>query len=82
MLRDAVHDLGDIERRRNITADFGERGCLARAALRLVEQPGILECHAHAVGQRLQQAHVRIAEGVLALRIDQREQSPRLIAGH
>jgi hypothetical protein len=36
-------------------------------ALRLVEEARVLERHAHAVGERLQQAHVRLAEGVLAL---------------
>ncbi len=39
--------------------------------LRLVEQSRVLERDAHAVGERLQQAHVGIAERVLPLDVDE-----------
>ena len=37
VVRDAVHDLGDIQGRGNVAADLGERRGFARAALRFVE---------------------------------------------
>ena len=54
---------------------------LLEQPLRLVEQPRVLECHAHAVRERLQQAHVRLAERVLVLEISQHDQPAHLIAG-
>ena len=78
--RDAVHHRGEVERRRDVAPDFGERRGLARAALRLVEEARVLERDAHAVGERLQQAHVRVAERVLALHVDQVDQPARLVA--
>ncbi len=43
---------------------------LLEQALRLVEQARVLERDAHRVGERLQQAHVGVAERVLALHVD------------
>ena len=65
--RDPVHHRGEVERRRDVAAHLGQRGGLARAALGLVEEARVLERDAHRVGQRLQQAHVRLAERVLAV---------------
>ena len=80
MTRDAIHHRRQVERRGDVAADFGERGGLARTALRLVEQSRVLERDAHAVGQRLQQPHVRIAEGVLVLHVHQADDPARLVA--
>ena len=44
---------------------------LLEQALRLVEEARVLERDAHAVGERLQQADVGLAERVLALQVDQ-----------
>ena len=41
-------------------------------ALRLVEEARVLQRHAHARGHRREQAHLRLAEGVLALVVLQR----------
>ena len=66
------------------TVDDGElrRALLAlpEQTLRLVEQPRVFERDAHAVRERLQQAYVRVAERVLALRVDQTDQPSSLIA--
>ncbi len=80
MARDAVHHGGEIECRRDVAPDFGERRGLARAALRLVEQARVLQRHAHRIGERLQQAHVGGAERVLAMHVDQVDQPARLVA--
>ena len=53
---------------------------LLEQALRLVEEARVLQRDAHAVGKRLQQAHVRVAERVLALHVDQVDQPARLVA--
>ncbi len=53
---------------------------LLEQALRLVEEPRVLQRDAHAVGERLQQAHVRIAVRVLALRVGQADEPARLVA--
>jgi hypothetical protein len=45
-------------------------------ALRLVEEARVLEAHAHAAGERLQQAHVGLAEGVLALEVGEVDHAP------
>ena len=53
---------------------------LARAALRLVEQAGVLQRHAHAGADGGEQTHVRVAIGVVALHVlqgDEPEQSGR-----
>ena len=55
---------------------------LLEQALRFVEQAGVFERHAHAVGQRLEQAHVGVAESVLALHVGHADDSARLIADH
>ena len=81
MTGDAVHHRRQVQRRGNVATDFGERGGLARATLRLVEQPRVLERHAHGVGERLQQAHVRFAVRVLMFQVDQADEPARLIAG-
>ena len=63
---DAVHHGGEVERRRQVAADLGQRRGLARAALRLVEEPRVLQPHAHARGHRREQADLCLAEGILA----------------
>ena len=68
-----LHAVDDGQLRRALLA-------LLEQALRLVEQPRVLERHAHGVGERLQQAHVGFAEGVLAVQVDQADQSARLVA--
>ena len=79
---DAVHHGGKIQRRRDVAPDLDQRRGLPRAALRLVEEPRILQRDAHAVGERLQQAHVRVAERVLAVEVAQVDDSARLVARH
>ena len=54
---------------------------LLQQALGLVEQAGVLQRHAHAAGQRLEQAHVGVAVGVLALEIAQGQHAAHLVAG-
>ena len=66
---DSVHHRGEVERRRDVAPHFGQRRGLARAALCFGEEARILECDAHAVGERLQQPDVRFAEGVLPLHV-------------
>src|ERR1700682_4112143 len=64
--------------------DNGELGrallALLEQALRFIEQPRVFECHAHAVGERLQQPYVGVAEGVLALHVDQIDHPAHLLA--
>ena len=66
--------------------DDGELGrallALLEQALGFVEQPRVFERDAHAVGERLQQPHVRIAEGMLVIHIHQPDDPARLIARH
>ncbi len=53
---------------------------LLEQALGLVEETGIFQGHAHRVGQGLQQAYIRFAEGVFTFHILQIDQAARLIA--
>src|SRR5213079_70977 len=56
-------------------------GCgFSRLALDLVEEPGVIERDGHASGERLQEAHVGIAEGVLTLEVDEVDEAARLSA--
>ena len=52
--------------------------CFLQQPLRLVEQARILQRHAHAGGQRFQQAHVFRAERVLALQVVEDDDRLRL----
>mgnify|MGYP003693861707 CR=1 FL=1 len=84
LVADRVVDALDVElggERRLHAVDDRELGgallALLEQALRLVEEARVLERDAHAVGERLQQAHVGIAERVLALHVDRELMSPR-----
>jgi hypothetical protein len=66
VMRDAVHDRGQVERGRDVAAHLGQRGGLAHAALVLVEKPRILQRHAHAGRHGGQQPDLGLAERVLA----------------
>ncbi len=79
MTGDAVHHRREVERRRDIASDFGKRRGLARPALRLVEEAGVLERDTHSGGQRGQQAHVRIGKRILFPGI-QRDDAARFVA--
>ena len=79
---DPIHYRGQIQCRRNLAPDFRESGGLARAALRLVEKPRVLQRDAHRIGERLQQAHIRVAERVLAVHVQQLDESARLVPNH
>ena len=68
-----LYAVDDGEFLRAVFGDFEQ-------ALSLIEETRVLEGHAHAIGKCLQQAHVRVAEGVLVLHIDQVDQPTRLIA--
>src|SRR5207247_3530382 len=46
----------------------------------LLEQPGVLEGDAQAAGERRQQTHVRVAEGVLAIDVLERSRERRVAA--
>src|SRR3989442_1047450 len=74
LVADRVVDALDVElgrERRLHAVDDGELRValfgLLEQALRLVEEASVFERDAHAVGKRLEQAHVGIAESVLAL---------------
>ena len=54
---------------------------LLQQALRLVEQARVLERHAHARGDRLEQAHLGSAEGVLALVVLEVHRAEHAVAG-
>ncbi len=82
-----VVDALDIELRRERrldAVDDRELGValfgLLEQALRLVEEAGVFERHAHAVGEGLQQAHVGIRERVLAVHVHEPDQAACLIA--
>jgi len=47
--------------------------------LRLVEQPCVFQRHAHAVGERLEEADVGVAVSVLALHVDEVDQPAGLV---
>jgi len=49
-------------------------------ALSLIEETRVFKCDTHAVGKRLQQAHVRVAEGTFILHVNDFDQPTRLIA--
>ena len=66
MVRNALHHRRKVERAPDLATDFRQRRGFSRAPLRLVEEACVLQCDAHAVGQRLQQADVVRAERVLA----------------
>ena len=57
-------------------------GDLGVLLLHFIEELGIFEGGAHAVGQGLEQAHIRWAERVLALHIPQNDQAASLMSGH
>jgi len=89
LVADRVVDPLDVElgrERRLHAVDDRELGVpllgFLEQALRLVEQASVLERDAHGVGERLQQAHVRIAERVLALHVHQLDESARLVRGN
>ena len=69
VVRDTVHHGGQIERRRDIAADLGQRGALAGAPLVILEQPRVLESHTHARSHGGKQPDLGFAERVLALEI-------------
>ncbi|MEP6943530.1 MAG: hypothetical protein ABI981_11375 [Betaproteobacteria bacterium] len=68
--------LDAVDYRQLGVARFG----LLQQALRFVEQACVLECHAHAACQRLQQPHVRIREGMPAIHVGQLDHSTHLVA--
>ncbi len=55
---------------------------LLEQALRLIEQASVFQCHAHRVGERLQQANVGVAERVFALHIGEADEPARLVSDH
>mmetsp|Transcript_891 Transcript_891/g.2090 ORF Transcript_891/g.2090 Transcript_891/m.2090 type:complete len:474 (+) Transcript_891:285-1706(+) len=59
-------------------AGFG----LFQQPLRLVEQTRVLHRHRHAAGQRLQQAHVGLVEGMLAVHVVQGQHQPGFARDH
>jgi hypothetical protein len=44
----SFHDGGEVERRRQVAADLGQRSAFSRAPLRFLEQARVLQGHAHA----------------------------------
>ena len=80
MAGDAVHHGGEIECRRDVAPDFGERRGFARTPLCLVEEARVLKSDAHRIGKCLQQSHVGGAKGVLAVHVDQVYHPARLVA--
>ncbi|MFO1415369.1 MAG: hypothetical protein U1F10_15980 [Burkholderiales bacterium] len=52
----------------------------AGAPLDLLEEPRVLERHAHACGHRGQQAQLRVAERVLALMVGHRQLAQHAVA--
>ena len=55
----------EVERRRDLPADLGERRHLVGAAMRLPVEPGVLDRVADVRGDRRQQPHVGLAEPAL-----------------
>ncbi len=55
---------------------------LLEQPLCFIEQASVLQRHAHAVGQGLQQAHVRGAEGVLAFHVNDLDDAACLVTGY
>src|SRR3990172_7275431 len=53
---------------------------LFEQALGLVKQPRVLQRHAHRVGEGLEQAHIRVGEGVLAVNVLQADHASDHIA--
>jgi hypothetical protein len=64
MTRDAIHHRTDVERRRQVAPDVGQRNGLARQALHLAEQARVLERDAHGRRHGAQQVHLGVPEGV------------------
>ena len=67
------HEIVDVLHRKfgsQPLLDTVNDGQLRIALLRLVEEPGVLEGHAHRVGQRLQQAHIAFCKSVLFICLD------------
>ncbi|HEY4956276.1 MAG TPA: hypothetical protein VII31_00555, partial [Caldimonas sp.] len=78
--RDGVEHRLHVRRRAgDDLEDVGGGGLALQRLLRLVEQPDVLERHAHAGGDGLEQAHLGRAEGAFALEALQRDdaQQPR-----
>ena len=89
LVSDRVVDTLDVElcrQRRLHAVDDGEFSValfgFLEQSLRLVEQTGVFQRHAHAGGDGRQQAHVGIAEGVLAFVIFQGDPADHPVAAH
>ncbi len=83
----AVHD--GIEDRLHVGGRTGDdlqhfcRGGLPlQRLLRLVEQPRVVQRHAHRGGHGDEHAHGGVVEGVLALQADEADRALQQIAGH
>ena len=86
---DDIDDCLEVELRSEPLLDGIDDGQLRRAllgflqqALRLVEQSRVLERHAHAAGERLQQSNVGRTERMLAFHVDDIDRPASLITCH
>ena len=70
----------EFEQTTYLTSQLGKRGHLAPAALRLVEQPHVLQRDAQARGERVQEAGVGLGERVLPIEVLERDPPGRFAA--
>jgi hypothetical protein len=77
---DHVDDSLEVELPGDAFLDAVDDRELGIALLGLLEEPRVLERDAQAAGERLEQAHVRVAERVLALEVRQMDRAAALIA--
>ena len=77
----SVVDRLRVELARDRVLDAVDQRQLGIPLPRLVHEPRVLERHAQAAGQRLQQLLVRLAERVLAVDVLERDHARRLAAG-
>ena len=81
-VRDQLQHDRELQGRRHLATDVGERGHLVAAAPRLAVEAGGLERHGEARGDGRQQRDVALVERVLAVEVLERDDPEDVVADH